>query len=263
LGNKSFFGAPQLKRDPLGATFPRVNSTPSLRRVLTTLGRHYGKPQRPISRDPFKLILWEQVAYLVPDAQRRRAFAALRSQVGLTPRAIVAASDTKLRAITRLGGPIAVAVRATRLRQSAELAIGRWDGDLRTALRLSIPKARKALAEFAMIGEPGADKILVLAKRARLLPLDSNGLRVLCRLRLTTEEKDYRTTYRRAQAVLAPVLPKDSDGLIAAYYLLRLHGQKLCRRSEPQCNRCPLCKDCAFGSQTGRGAYQRLKLARR
>jgi endonuclease III len=226
----------------------------SLRRVLTTLGRHYGAPQRPISRDPFKLILWEQVAYLVPDAQRRRAFAALRSQVGLTPRAILAASDARLRAITRLGGPIAVALRATRMRQSAERAVGRWDGDLRTALRLSIPKARKALAEFAMIGEPGADRILVIAKRTRLLPLDSNGLRVLWRLGLTNEEKDYRTTYRRAQEVLAPALPKDFDALIAAYSLLRLHGQKLCRRSEPQCLRCPLCKDCVFGSQTGRGA---------
>jgi endonuclease III len=231
-----------------------MNSTTSLRRILTTLRRHYGKPQRPISRDPFKLILWEQVAYLVPDAHRHRAFAALRRQVGLTPAAILAASDIKLRAIARLGGPIAVGVRAARLRQSAELAVGHWDGDLRIALRLSIPKARKALAQFAMIGEPGADKILVIAKRARLLPLDSNGLRVLRRLGLTPEEKDYRTTYRRAQEVLAPALPKDSDALIAAYYLLRLHGQELCRRSVPQCNRCPLCTHCVFGSQAGRGA---------
>jgi endonuclease III len=229
-----------------------VNTITSLRRVLTTLGRYYGKPRRPISRDPFTLILWEQVAYLVPDAQRRRAFTALRRQVGLTPRAILAASDTTLRAIARLGGPIAVAVRAARLRQSAELAIGHWEGDLRTALRLSLPKARKALTEFAMIGEPGADKILVLARRARLLPLDSNGLRVLCRLGLTTEERDYRTTYRRAQEVLAPALPKDPGALIAGYDLLRLHGQTLCRRSEPLCGRCPLCKGCMFGTRRER-----------
>ena len=58
-----------------------------------------------------------------------------------------------------------------------------------------------------MIGEPGADKILVIMKRARLLPLDSNGLRVLSRVGLISEAKDYRTTYRRAQETLAPSLP--------------------------------------------------------
>ena len=100
-----------------------------------------------------------------------------------------------------------------------------------------------------MIGEPGADKILVFAGRARLLPLDSNGLRVLQRLGLTTDEKDYRAAYRRAQEVLAPALPRGPDALIDAYQLLRHHGQELCRRSEPACDRCPLRKFCAFGSQ--------------
>ncbi len=99
-----------------------------------------------------------------------------------------------------------------------------------------------------MIGEPGADKILVFAKRARLLPLDSNGLRVLVRLGLITAKKDYRATYRRAQESLAPALPRDPDSLIAAYHLLRRHGQELCRRREPACDRCPLRAYCAFGA---------------
>jgi endonuclease III len=226
-----------------------VPRTVSLRQILTTLRRYYGRPERPISRDPFQLILWEQVAYLVPDTQRRRAFAALRARVGLTPAAVLAATGAQLQAIARLGGPIAVAVRAARLRQSAELAVGRWDGDLGTVLRLPVAQARKALAQFAMIGEPGADKILVFAKRARLLPVESNGLRVLQRVGVIAAEKDYRTTYRRAQEALAPALPKDPDALMAAQYLLRRHGQELCRRSEPACTRCPLRAQCAFGAQ--------------
>jgi endonuclease III len=114
---------------------------------------------------------------------------------------------------------------------------------------LPLPQARKALARFAMIGEPGADRILVIAGRARLLPLDSNGLRVLKRIGLTTEEEDYDATYRRAQEMLAHALPRSTDALVAAYYLLRTHGKELCRRSEPACERCPLRKDCLFGSQ--------------
>lgn len=225
----------------------------TLRSVVSALRRHYGKPPPPISRDPFHLILWEQVGYLVPDIQRRRAFAALRAEVGLHPPAVLAASVAKLESITRLGGPIAVSVRASRLRDSAELVLGRWDGDLRGAVRLPLPQARRALAQFPMIGEPGADKILVFTKRARLLPLDSNALRVLVRLGLTPETKGYRGTYRRAQQTLATALPSDHNWLIAAYSLLRRHGQELCRRTAPACGQCPFRVLCPSSNYAGRG----------
>ena len=195
----------------------------SLRPVVTALRRRYGKPAPPVSRDPFHLILWEQVGYLVPDTQRRRAYSALRKEVGLGPAAILGASAKKLEQITRLGGSIAVRARASRLRESAERVIGRWDGDLGRALRLPLSQSRRALAEFSMIGEPGADKILAFTKRARLVPLDSNALRVVTRLGLTTEAKDYRLSYR-----------------LTAYSLLRRHGQELCRRRAPACDHCPL-----------------------
>ena len=216
----------------------------SLRPVITALRRYYGKPMPPISRDPFHLVLWEQVGYLVPDAQRRVAFAALRSETGLRPVRIVRAAPQKLERITRLGGSIAARTRASRLRESAEIVIGRWGGDLRAALRLPFPQSRRALAEFAMIGEPGADKILAFTKRARLVPLDSNALRVVTRLGLATEGRDYRSTYRRAQEVLARAIPRDSAWAIAAYGLLRQHGQELCRRRAPACERCPLAAHC-------------------
>jgi endonuclease III len=223
-----------------------VNAGPyqSLRPVITALRRYYGKPVPPISRDPFHLVLWEQVGYLVPDAQRRVAFAALRRETGLRPARIVSASPQQLERITRLGGSIAARARASRLRESAEIVIGRWGGDLRAALRLPFPQSRRALAEFAMIGEPGADKILAFTKRARLVPLDSNALRVVTRLGLATEERDYRSTYRRAQERLARAIPRDGAWAIAAYGLLRQHGQDLCRRRAPACERCPLRARC-------------------
>jgi endonuclease III len=216
----------------------------SLRPVITALRRYYGKAVPPASRDPFHLILWEQVGYLVPDAQRRLAFSALRSETGLLPARIVSASPQTLERIARLGGSIAVRTRASRLRESAEIVMGRWDGDLRGALRLPFLQSRRALAEFPMIGEPGADKILAFTKRARLVPLDSNALRVVTRLGLATEGRNYRATYRRAQKALAPAIPRDSAWPIAAYALLRQHGQELCRRRAPACGRCPLRAHC-------------------
>lgn len=190
------------------------------------------------------MILWEQVAYLVPDQRRRLAYSTLRAEIGLEPPAILRASDTELEGITRIGGSIAARSRASRIRESAALVVGEWGGDLRAALRLPLPQARRALAQFPMIGAPGADRILVIGKRARLLPLDSNGLRVLVLVGLVSEAKSYGTTYRRAQETLASSLPNDHNWLFSAYALLRLDGQELCRRAAPICSRCPLRLQC-------------------
>ena len=220
-------------------------TTTMLGRILAALRHCYGKPPNPVTRDPFEMILWEQVG---TDAQRMVAFDALRTEVGFSPDAIAAASDATLHRIARLGGHMAADSRGNRMRQSAQLVLRRWNSDLRNALRLPLPQGRKALQEFAGIGEPGADKILVFAGKARLLPLDSNGLRVLGRIGLIVEEKDYRRTYRNAQAVLAPSLPRSYDALIAAHHLLRQHGQVLCKTNAPACHTCPLRPSCTYAS---------------
>jgi endonuclease III len=222
----------------------------ALRAVVTSLRRYYGLPPPPISRNPFHLVLWEQVAYLVPDGQRLAAYAALRTQVGLTPAAVLAAPAARLKAIARVGGSIAAPARAARLRRSAELAVEKWDGDLRRALKLPEVRARRALAQFPMIGEPGADKILLFSRTVRLLALDSNALRVLQRLGIAKEARDYRASYRQAQAAVTAELPGDFAWLVSASQLLRRHGQELCRRGAPDCAPCPLRLGCPVGSRT-------------
>lgn len=218
--------------------------TVSLRTSLATLRREYGRPAPPVSSDPFELIVWEQVAYLVPDSQRRMVYETWRAGVGLNPAAIMRASAATLTRIARLGGAIAAPLRAQRLRQSAEHVLQRWGGRLADALDLPFPMARRALTAFAMIGEPSADRILLFTRTARVLALDSNALRVLSRLGLITTARSYRTTYRDAQARLATALPKPHDALIAASQLLRLHGQRLCKAGAPRCARCPLRRTC-------------------
>jgi endonuclease III len=220
----------------------------SLGDATAVLRKVYGAPPPPISDDPFELILWEQIGYLASDETRAKAFEALRKQVGVTPSKILAASQSKLAAIARLGGGIAVEERAARMRTSAELVMTAWDGDLAACLRLPVDKARKALGKFPMIGEPGADKILAITGTARVLPLDSNALRVVQRLGFAAETKDYRASYREAQTALARQLPKSVKAILAAGHLLRQHGQELCKRAAPDCPSCPLVKVCPWGS---------------
>ncbi len=179
----------------------------------------------------------------MPDERRHEAYTALRTRVGLTPKAILAAPLSTLTTICRLGGSIAAPVRAARLRRSATMAAA-LPGSFRAALARPLVEARRVLAAFPMIGEPGADKILVFAGAARLVPLDSNALRVVQRLGLAAEAKEYRTSYRRAREALEAELPRTRAGLIEAYQLLRRHGQEVCRRGAPHCGICPLRPNC-------------------
>jgi endonuclease-3 len=109
-----------------------------------------------------------------------------------------------------------------------------------------LAQAKKALMRFPSIGEPGAEKILLLARSHAVLGLDSNGVRVLTRLGVVKESRSYAATYRAVQAFVQPSLDRGFDWLIRAQHLLRQHGQQLCRRTNPQCERCPLNDRCAY-----------------
>jgi endonuclease III len=111
-----------------------------------------------------------------------------------------------------------------------------------------------------MIGEPGADRILAITGAARLLPIDSNALRVLQRLRLAPEAKDYRTSYRMARTAVSGQLPRSQEAILEGGELLRMHGQELCRRSTPSCPDCPLRSACP--SWAGPAPVQRLAVRR-
>jgi hypothetical protein len=111
-------------------------------------------------------------------------------------------------------------------------------------------RAQSAIACFvgdsALRVEPGAEKILLLTRTCPVLALESNGLRVLLRLGFGEEKKSYSTTYRLLQNAAGDGLDKDHHWLIQAHLLLRLHGQELCRRAEPMCDKCPLAADCEY-----------------
>jgi endonuclease III len=67
-----------------------------LQRIAQALQAHYGDPAPPPVTDPLGLILWENVAYLVDDQRRMRAFRALEEHTGLDARDIASAPDEVL-----------------------------------------------------------------------------------------------------------------------------------------------------------------------
>jgi endonuclease III len=193
--------------------------------MLDVLEESDGPAPAPLSRDGWELVLLENVGYLVDDDERRKAFQRLRSQVGLTPEAILAADTDVLTAVCAGMRP---AERAARLRRCAELRIAgaRW-------------------RDFPGIGRPGVDRIEMLTGSGSVLALDSNGLRVLFRLGYVEEGRSYDAMYRSVQQAVTRELATDTKTFIRAHQLLRRHGQTRCRRSSPQCGVCPLSGGCA------------------
>jgi len=104
----------------------------------------------------------------------------------------------------------------------------------------------KALRKFPSVGEPGADRILMLCGSHAVLGLDSNAFRVLIRLGYGADSSNYTKAYRSARDAAMAVLPKKAAVLVDASRLLREHGKETCKTSAPKCEECPVAGSCAW-----------------
>jgi endonuclease III len=217
--------------------------------TIAQLKRHYGAPEAPPAKGPFELVMWENTCYLLPDERRLEVFESIRAQVGLTAAAIDAASDKVLLPLAKRGG-MRPETRLFRWREIARVTLQQYAGDLDSILKLPYTKAKKALRQFPTIGDPGAEKILLLCGISSGLPLESNGLRVLVRLGWGRLQKSYAATYRSVQTAIQPEIPASAAHLKEAHLLLRLHGKELCKDNGPLCHQCPLARGCNFAGST-------------
>jgi endonuclease III len=217
-----------------------------LKRVVQSLRAQHGPVAVPPPANAFEQVLWEKVAYLATDDRRAAAFEALRSRVGLTPEAILAARPAVLREVAAMGGSVAIDDRVRHMQDAAALVADEFGGNLDRAGKFDLRDAIKALRRFHGIGEPGAERILLLTRAHKLLPLDSNGARVMVRLGYGREDKNYGAMYRSVRQAAAPELTQTFDWLTDAHLLLRRHGQEVCKTSKPRCSECLVRPECQF-----------------
>lgn len=219
-----------------------------LAEIVARLREAGGPPPSPPTTDILELILWENVAYLADEAKRREAFERLRAVTDFEPSRIAALSDADLRGIVAAPGRMADN-QVKKLRDIAELVLEKFDGSLEGLREMSATAARKALRKFPAIGEPGADKILLLSGLSPAFTLESNGLRVLVRCGYGTESTSYAATLASVLADAGPGAPRDLTRLRELHFLLRRHGQDTCTRSAPSCGGCPLRARCPSASR--------------
>jgi endonuclease III len=218
-------------------------------KTVSRLKQHYGHLDPPRAQGPFALVMWENACYLLPDERRREVFESLQKQIGMNATAIDRAPDSKLLPLAQRGG-MRPETRVFRWREIARITLQQFGGDLDTILTRPYAEAKKALKQFPNIGDPGAEKILLLCGMTSRLPLESNGLRVLVRLGWARSQKDYGRMYRDVQQNIASVLPHKPEALQEAFLLLREHGRVTCKDKTPHCHQCPLAGGCDYATQT-------------
>jgi endonuclease III len=222
---------------------PSLARQSPLARSLRLLKKQYGQLAPPPAADAFQLVAWEKVAYLATDERRAAAFRRLAREVGLTPRAVLAAKRSVLVDVLASGG-INATERANNLIDVAQLVVGELDGSLDAACKRPLAEAKRVLKRIRGIGDPGAEKILLLTRSQPLLGVDSNGLRVLTRLGYGNNAKTYGATYKSATTAALAELEADIDVVAEAHLLLRHHGQTICKTSNPRCGACVLQAAC-------------------
>src|ERR1700704_3720727 len=129
------------------------------------LERMYGPQQAASPTDPYEMIVYLNCGYPASDASCSKGFDALKREVGLSPKEILAAPKAKLARLLRPGG-IVPEKRAERLKEIARKVKDDFGGDLKAVLKermqeekrptgKGIRGAKKVLKEFPVVGEPG------------------------------------------------------------------------------------------------------------
>jgi len=227
----------------------RQSAATRLARILDALEEHYGKvrPSRPAR--PYELLLFANSGYPASERACSAGFAALEATVGLSARSILRAPERRLVEAMRAGG-IVPELRADRIREIASRSTTEEGADPDLIAELPIAKARKLLKTYPTIGDPGADRILLLTHTEAVAAVPSNATQVPLRLGFGKEQSSYAAGYRSAQAVLDAGLPRTIAARIRAYVLLKKHGEETCKRSRPRCPRCPVASACPFPGKT-------------
>jgi len=230
-------------------------TAPQLAGILDLLETHYGEQVAVGPSDPYEMILFLNCGYPATDASCAKGYEALNREVGTKPQEILAAPKEKVAKLMGLGG-IVPELRADRLKTIAKIADELFGGDLKWSLeRLmqderkgaeGIRLAKRALKQFPVIGDPGADKILLFARLAPVAAVPSACPGVPQRILFGAEDKNYSAGYRAAQEALAAALPEKFRERQRSYLLLKRHGQELCKRTKPKCEICPISGMCSY-----------------
>jgi endonuclease III len=219
--------------------------------VLDALEKHYGVQHPVWPTDPYQFLVWWNCGYPASDVSCTKGWDALKRATGVTPEHLLSADPAVLVRALKSGG-IVPEVRAERLKEIANRVLEEFAGDLTAALKsMPLAKARGLLKSFPGIGDPGADRILLFGGLSTDPAVPSNSPQVVVRMQLGRTNESYNRNYKQAHEILSNSIPASPDAHRRAFLLLKCHGERICKRSAPRCDACPVSQSCAWTRAAG------------
>ncbi len=196
--------------------------------------RWFARHRRPLpwraSRDPYRIWIAEVLLQQTRVAQAAPYFERFVARFPSVSALARASEEEVLKAWEGAG----YYARARRLRQAAQVVVGRFHGRL--------PSSLEELERLPGVGPYTARAVGSLAFDVPCVALEANGLRVAARW--TGEEGDIRSGAVRARLErhLLSVLPEDRAG--AFNEAVMELGETVCLASAPRCGECPVASTC-------------------
>ena len=201
------------------------------------------------------MIVFLNSGYPASDAKCAKGFEALKREVGVQAKKILAAPKSKLAKVMQ-PSVIMPSLCAERLKEIARKVRDEFGGGLTAALKQRLREAKepekgfkaakRVLQEFPVIGEPSAEKILLFSGLAPIAAVPSAFVDVPVRLFRGEPGKNYAADYKAAREILETGLPQTFEARQRVYLLLKKLGQEICKRTKPKCEVCPLTAHCAY-----------------
>lgn len=197
----------------------------------------YGE-QRDFRRlDPMSQLVAAMVSARTRDTVSLPAFVRLRRRYPIWE-ALSRAAPAVIEAIIR---PVTFADRKAALIPRALRAIAARNGSFDLSFLAEWPEemAMRWLMALPGVGAKiAATTLNFSALRRRTLPVDTHLLRIGARLGPLPPQADYEGGYD----IYMDLVPDhwDADDIYEFHWLMKLHGQRVCRHAAPDCRRCPL-----------------------
>ena len=222
-----------------------------LQKIVDLLAKRYEaegkKGELTELRDPFLLGAWYVLGQHSKRNGQGRAYEALRRAKGLTPGQLLDILPEKLHTICQIAGPYEDA-RGRELYAYADAIEEKCGQDFSKIFKKSIPEARKFLEGDLKMSRAFAD-FLFMYTGTPIFAVDTRIARVATRLgmgKMKNEKMIDDKSYPVVQKALEAEGPKDADFMIRAHGLLHRHGADVCHAVKPNCETCPLVKECAY-----------------
>lgn len=227
-----------MRRSSRPRTAVRRPTPARVERVLDAMESRYGRPGRTRRLDPLSELVLTILSQSTSDTNRDRAYAGLKARFRDWSE-VMRAPLPAIEAAIRPGGLSRVKSRVIRqVLRTIEADHGTLGLDHLKAL--PIEEARRSLLSLHGVGAKTAACVLLFACERPAFPVDTHIHRIALRLGWIPEKADADA----AHLLLEPLIPEGRR--YAAHVNFITLGREFCRPREPDCDACPISRNCLF-----------------